>query len=53
MTYDIADPSLVVKGRNRIAWAAQSMPVLAQIAERRRLLRVPIDVAIVLPTRLY
>jgi adenosylhomocysteinase len=34
LKYDIADPSLVGKGRNRIAWAAQSMPVLAQIAQR-------------------
>ncbi len=34
LKYDIADPGLVSKGRNRIAWAAQSMPVLAQIAER-------------------
>ncbi|HEX7126470.1 MAG TPA: adenosylhomocysteinase [Thermodesulfobacteriota bacterium] len=36
LKYDIADPGLVSKGRNRIAWAAQSMPVLAQIAERFR-----------------
>ncbi|HWP35592.1 MAG TPA: adenosylhomocysteinase [Thermodesulfobacteriota bacterium] len=34
--YDIADPGLVAKGRDRIAWAARSMPVLAQIAERFR-----------------
>ncbi len=36
LKYDIADPSLVARGRGRIAWAAQSMPVLAQIAERFR-----------------
>ncbi len=36
LIYDIADPGLVTKGRGRIAWAAQSMPVLAQITERFR-----------------
>jgi adenosylhomocysteinase len=36
LKYDIADPSLVARGRNRIAWAAQSMPVLAQIGRRFR-----------------
>ncbi len=34
--YDIADSSLVARGRNRIEWAAQSMPVLAQITQRFR-----------------
>jgi adenosylhomocysteinase len=34
--YDIADSSLVARGRNRIEWAAQSMPVLAQVAQRFR-----------------
>jgi adenosylhomocysteinase len=36
LKYDIADPSLVARGRDRIAWAAQSMPVLAQIGRRFR-----------------
>ena len=36
LRYDIADPGLVAKGRTRITWAGQSMPVLAQIAERFR-----------------
>ncbi|RTZ92053.1 MAG: adenosylhomocysteinase [Deltaproteobacteria bacterium] len=34
MNYDIADISLADKGRLRIEWAAQSMPVLNQIKER-------------------
>ncbi len=34
MTYDIADISLADKGKLRIEWAAQSMPVLNQIKER-------------------
>ena len=34
MDYDIADISLADKGRLRIEWAAQSMPVLNQIKER-------------------
>ena len=34
MKFDIKDPSLAEKGRLRIEWAAQSMPVLKQIAER-------------------
>ncbi len=34
MNYDIADISLAEKGRLRIEWAAQSMPVLNQIRER-------------------
>jgi adenosylhomocysteinase len=34
MTYDIKDKSLAEKGRLRIEWAAQSMPVLAQIKTR-------------------
>jgi len=33
-TYDIKDAGLVELGRRRIAWAAQSMPVLAAIAQR-------------------
>jgi adenosylhomocysteinase len=36
LKYDIADPSLVARGRDRIAWAAQSMPVLSQIGQRFR-----------------
>jgi len=34
MTYDIADASLAGKGAQRIAWAAQDMPVLAKVKER-------------------
>ncbi len=34
LKYDIADASLVARGRNRIGWAAQSMPVLTQITQR-------------------
>lgn len=34
MDFDIADTSLADKGRLRIEWAAQSMPVLNQIKER-------------------
>jgi len=34
MNYDIADTALADKGRLRIEWAAQSMPVLNQIKER-------------------
>ena len=34
MDFDIKDPSLAEKGRLRMEWAAQSMPVLKQIAER-------------------
>jgi len=34
MNYDIADTTLAEKGRLRIEWAAQSMPVLNQIKER-------------------
>lgn len=34
MDFDIADISLADKGRLRIEWAAQSMPVLNQIKER-------------------
>jgi adenosylhomocysteinase len=34
MNYDIKDKKLAEKGRLRIEWAAQSMPVLAQIKER-------------------
>lgn len=34
MNFDIADTSLADKGRLRIEWAAQSMPVLNQIKER-------------------
>ena len=32
--YDVKDPSLAGKGKLRIEWAGQSMPVLAQIRER-------------------
>jgi adenosylhomocysteinase len=32
--YDVKDPGLAAKGRLRIEWAGQSMPVLAQIRER-------------------
>ncbi|MDR1396642.1 MAG: adenosylhomocysteinase [Desulfarculales bacterium] len=34
MNYDIKDKTLAEKGRLRIEWAAQSMPVLAQIKAR-------------------
>ncbi len=34
--FDIKDPELAALGRQRIAWAAREMPVLAQIAERFR-----------------
>ncbi len=34
MQYDVKDLSLAEKGRLRIEWAAHSMPVLKQIAER-------------------
>ena len=34
MNFDIKDPSLAEKGRLRIEWAAQAMPVLKQIADR-------------------
>ncbi len=34
MKYDIKDISLAGKGAQRIAWAAQDMPVLTQIAKR-------------------
>ena len=34
MPHDIKDPALAPKGRDRTEWAAQSMPVLASIAER-------------------
>ena len=34
--FDIKDPALAPLGRQRIAWAAREMPVLAQIAERFR-----------------
>jgi adenosylhomocysteinase len=34
MKYDIKDKKLAEKGRLRIEWAAQSMPVLARIKER-------------------
>ena len=34
MEFDIKDPSLAEKGRLRMEWAAQSMPVLKQIAGR-------------------
>lgn len=32
--YDVKDLSLAEKGRSRIEWAAQEMPVLAQVQER-------------------
>ncbi len=32
--YDLKDPALATLGKNRIAWAAQSMPVLGAIAQR-------------------
>ena len=32
--YDIKDPDLASLGKNRIAWAAQSMPVVRTISER-------------------
>jgi adenosylhomocysteinase len=32
--YDVKDAGLAAEGRRRVAWAAQSMPVLAAIAER-------------------
>ncbi len=32
--HDIADPALAEKGRNRIQWADQSMPVLRTIRKR-------------------
>ena len=34
--FDIKDIELAALGRQRIAWAAREMPVLAQIAERFR-----------------
>jgi len=34
--FDIKDPALAPLGRQRIAWAAREMPVLAQITERFR-----------------
>ncbi len=34
MTYDIKDISLAPKGAQRIAWAAQDMPVLADMKKR-------------------
>ena len=34
--FDIKNPALAPLGRQRIAWAAREMPVLAQIAERFR-----------------
>ena len=37
MEYDIKDINLADKGKLRIEWAAQSMPVLARIEERFRL----------------
>ena len=32
--YDIKNPALAEDGKNRIEWAAQTMPVLTQIKER-------------------
>ena len=32
--YDVKDPALAAEGKRRIAWAAQSMPVLRAIGER-------------------
>ncbi|MCK4511641.1 adenosylhomocysteinase, partial [bacterium] len=34
MANDIKDPGLASRGRDRTEWAAQTMPVLAGIAER-------------------
>jgi adenosylhomocysteinase len=33
-TYDVKDPALAAEGRRRVAWAAQSMPVLGAIGRR-------------------
>ncbi|HLW37761.1 MAG TPA: adenosylhomocysteinase, partial [Candidatus Eremiobacteraceae bacterium] len=32
--YDVKDPGLAAEGNRRVAWAAQSMPVLRAITER-------------------
>jgi len=32
--YDVKDPALATLGKNRIAWAAQTMPVVGAIAQR-------------------